>query len=111
MPNCNALATDENVFFNHQLFLEQGTKQKQKSYQHTRRDAQTKPIVSPVMRFRAAGDRLCRDRDWQHLKMAPRLLSLPCFMVKKPTNWGKWLYLIRKYIPLASSPPGGIIII
>lgn len=58
MPNCNALATDENVFFNHQLFLEQGTKQKQKSYQHTRRDAQTKPIVSPVMRFRAAGDRL-----------------------------------------------------
>lgn len=74
-------------------------------------NALTSSIVSQVMWFWEVGVRLCWD--WQHLKMALRHLLLPCLMFKQPTNWGKWLYLIRKKkkIPLASSPHGRIIII
>lgn len=83
----------------------------QTSYQCTQRNAQTKSIVSLVMWFWALGDRLCEDGDWQRLKMALRLLSLPWFMGRKASKLRKWLYLIRKYTLLASGPSGGIIII
>lgn len=57
------------------------------------------------------GERLCKDGNWQQVKMAPGLLTLPWFMGRKASKLRKWLYLIRKYTPLASGPWGGIIII
>lgn len=83
----------------------------QTSYQYTQRNAQTKSIVSLVMWFWALGDRLCRDGYWQHLKNGSEASLTAMVYGCEASKLRKWLYLIRKYTPLASSPPGGIIII
>lgn len=83
----------------------------QTSYQYTQRNAQTKSIVSLVMWFWALGDRLCWDGDWQHLKNGSEASLTAMVYGYEASKLRKWLYLIRKYTPLASSPPGGIIII